>query len=227
MLRGFVDRGAAPLFRRRRMDEPSAGQAPDAEAEIYSRQREKSEAMRLRVCEAAVSQLAREGFHGASIQKVARRAGVSQGALQHHYPTKEALVIALADHLLGRSVRWFARARLELSVTPDAFAEIVRRSWREQFKSEDFAALLEILVASRTDETLRRRITPALDRWRGAIDAELAELLPATTRTAAELDAILSISRAMMTGLLIHDDLIKDDVHVDFVLDQWIKLARR
>jgi AcrR family transcriptional regulator len=209
------------------MDEPFAGQAPDADAEIYSRQREKSEAMRLRVCEAAVGQLAREGFHGTSIVKVARRAGVSQGALQHHYPTKDALIVALADYLLVRSVRWFARARLELAVSPDAFAEIVRRSWREQFKSDDFAAMLEILVASRTDENLRRRIKPALDRWRSAIDAELAELLPATTRSAAELDAILSISRAMMTGLLIHDDLVKDDAHIDFVIDQWIRLAQR
>ncbi len=209
------------------MDEPFAGQAPEADAEVYSRQREKSEAMRARVCEAAVGQLSREGFHGASIIKVARRAGVSQGALQHHYPSKDALITALADYLLTRSVRWFSRARLELSVSPDAFAEIVRRSWREQFKSEDFAALLEILVASRTDENLRRRITPALARWREAIDAELAELLPATTRSAAELDAILSISRAMMTGLLVHDDLVRDDAHIDFLIDHWIGLARR
>lgn len=209
------------------MDEVFPGQAPAADADVYSRQREKSEAMRLRVCEAAVAQLAREGFHGASIVKVARRAGVSQGALQHHYPSKAALVAALADHLLMRSVRWFSRARLELSLTPDAFAEIVRRSWREQFKSEDFSALLEILVASRTDDDLRRRITPALHRWREAIDAELTQLLPATNRSAAELDAILSISRAMMTGLLVHDDLIKDDAHIEFVIDQWISLARR
>ena len=203
------------------------GQAPDAANDVYSRQREKSEAMRLRVCEAAVEQLALTGFHGTSIVKVARRGGVSQGALQHHFPSKDDLIVALTDYLLVRAVRWIARARDELAVSPDAFAEIVRRSWREQFKSAEFAALLEILVASRTDETLRARITPALHRWREAVDAELAELLPATTRSAAELDAILSISRAMMTGLLVHDDLIKDDVHIDFVIDHWIKIARR
>lgn len=203
------------------------GQAPDAAIDVYSRQREKSEAMRLRVCEAAVEQLALTGFHGTSIVKVARRGGVSQGALQHHFPSKDDLIVALTDYLLARAVRWIARARAELVVSPDAFAEIVRRSWREQFKSAEFAALLEILVASRTDEALRARITPALHRWREAVDAELAELLPATTRSAAELDAILSISRAMMTGLLVHDDLIKDDSHIDFVIDHWIKMARR
>lgn len=215
-----------------RMAHDFDGQAADAAApggaiDIYSRQREKSEAMRQRVCEAAVEQLAREGFHGTSIVKVARRGGVSQGALQHHYPAKDDLIVALTDYLLVRSVRWIARARAELAVSPDAFAEIVRRSWREQFKSADFAALLEILMASRTDAGLRARITPALHRWREAVDAELAELLPATTRSAVELDAMLSISRAMMTGLLIHDDLIKDDAHIDLVIDHWIRIARR
>lgn len=210
-----------------RMAHLEGGQAPDAAVDVYSRQREKSEAMRLRVCEAAVSQLAREGFHGASIVKVARRGGLTQGALQHHFPTKDALIVALTDYLLARSVRWIARARAELTIAPDAFAEIVRRSWREQFKSEDFAALLEILVASRTDESMRARITPALHRWRGAVDAELAALLPVTARSAVELDAILSISRAMMTGLLIHDDLIKDDAHIEMVIDHWIRLVRR
>jgi AcrR family transcriptional regulator len=203
------------------------GQAADAAIDVYSRQREKSEAMRLRVCEAAVEQLAQSGFHGASIVKVARRGGLSQGALQHHYPTKDDLIVALIDYLLLRSVKWIARASAELAVSPDAFAEIVRRSWREQFKSDDFAALLEILMASRTDAALRLRITPALHRWRDAVDAELAELLPSTTRSAAELDAMLSISRAMMTGLLIHDDLIKDDAHIDLVIDHWIRLAQR
>ena len=200
---------------------------PGAAIDVYSRQREKSEAMRLRVCEAAVAQLAREGFHGTSIVKVARRGGLTQGALQHHYPTKDALIVALADYLLVRSVKWISLARQQLAVAPDAFAEVVRRSWREQFKSDDFAALLEILVASRTDENLRRRITPALHRWRDAVDAELAALLPVTTRSAAELDAMLSISRAMMTGLLIHDDLIKDDAHIDLVIDHWVRLAQR
>ena len=209
------------------MSGPHAGQAPGAEAEVYSRRREKSEAMRRRVCEAAATHLAEFGYYRTSIGKIAERAGVSQGALQHHFPTKDDLIEAVAFFVLKRSVKWFSEARFDLIRGPDSFAEVVRRSWREQFLSDEYAALLEILTASRTDETLRRRITPALSHWREAIDAELTELLPATTRTAQDLDAIHSISRAMMTGLLVHDHLLKDDAHIDFVIDQWIALARR
>ncbi len=204
-----------------------AGQAPDADTEVYSRRREKSEAMRRRVCEAATAHLAEFGYHRTSIGKIAERARVSQGALQHHYPTKDDLIAAVVEYILTRSVKWFSLAKIELARGPDAFAEVVRRSWREQFCSDDYAAILEILTAGRTDAALLERITPALAKWRMRIDAEIAELLPSTRRTAKELDAILSISRAMMSGLLVHDQLLKNDAHIDFVIDQWIELARR
>lgn len=204
-----------------------AGQAPDAQSEVYSRRREKSEAMRRRVCEAAATHLAEFGYYRTSIGKIAERAGVSQGALQHHFPSKDDLIEAVAHFVLRRSVKWFSQARFDLVRDPNAFAEVVRRSWREQFLSDEYAALLEILTASRTDEALCQRITPALAHWREAINAELTELLPATSRTVQDLDAIHSISRAMMTGLLVHDQLLKDDAHIDFVIDQWITLATR
>ncbi len=212
------------------MSGPYDGQAPLADggdAEIYSRRREKSEAMRRRVCEAASEHLSEFGYHRTSIGKIAERAGVSQGALQHHFRTKDDLVAAVVEDVLSRSVKWFSLARVELARGPDAFAEVVRRSWREQFCSKDYAALLEILTASRTDAALLDRITPALRSWRESIDRELTELLPSTQRTARELDAILSISRAMMTGLLVQDHLLRDEAHIDFVLEQWIDLASR
>ncbi|MCB2112950.1 MAG: TetR/AcrR family transcriptional regulator [Parvularculaceae bacterium] len=182
--------------------------------------------MRCRVCEAAAACLADAGYHGTSIGKIAARAGVSQGALQHHYPSKEDLVAGVFEFVLTRSVEWFARARIKLAQNPDAFGEVVRRSWREQFCSDEYAAILEILTASRTDDTLRERTTPALARWRELIDAELAELLPSTSQTAEGLRAILTISRAMMTGLLVHDRLLGNDEHIDLVIDKWIELAR-
>jgi AcrR family transcriptional regulator len=204
-----------------------AGQAADAQALVYSRRREKSAAMRHRVCEATTAHLAEFGYHRTSTARIAERAGISQGALQHHYRCKDDLIVSVIEFVLARSVKWFSLARAELVRDPDAFAEIVRRSWREQFCSIDYAATLEILTACRTDEALRARITPTLENWRSLIDAELAELLPSSSRTAQELDALLSISRAMMTGLLVHDALMKDEAHIDFVIDQWIRLAQR
>ncbi|HOP19808.1 MAG TPA: trimethylamine methyltransferase family protein, partial [Amphiplicatus sp.] len=152
------------------MTKPRNGQAPSA---AVSRQREKSDAMRGRICDAATVRLSRAGYHRMTIQDVVKKAAISTGALQHHFPTKEALVIAVAERLLSRSVRWFHRAKAELG--SGAFPEMIRRSWREQFRTDDYGALLEILVAARTDKSLRTSVAPALERWRDAgadIDGE-------------------------------------------------------
>jgi len=43
---------------------------------------------------AAVALVADDGLDGVSVRKVATRAGVSAGLVQHHYPTKQALLMA-------------------------------------------------------------------------------------------------------------------------------------
>lgn len=183
--------------------------------------------MRRRICEGAVSCLSARGYHGASIKQVVDAAGVSLGALQHHFPTKDDLVEATADYLLSRSVKWFQRAKLNIDKDRDAFGDMIRRSWREQFTTEEYGALLEILVAARTNESLRKRIAPTLKNWRRDIEIELRDLLPANDGDADELEAMLTIGRCMMTGLLVHDGLLGDEKRMRNVVDAWIGLATK
>lgn len=180
--------------------------------------------MRTRICEGATACIAAEGYHRTSISQVVRRCGVSPGALQHHFPTKLDLVVATAEHLLGKSVRWFARTKASVGADRAAFAEAVRRSWREQFRSDDYAALLEIMVAARTDPKLRGRIVPALEAWRASIEAELGAIHP-HYHGRAPIEAVVTISRALMTGLLVHDGLLEDEARMDEILGSWIDLA--
>ena len=203
------------------MTKPRNGQAPSA---AVSRQREKSDAMRGRICDAATVRLSRAGYHRMTIQDVVKKAAISTGALQHHFPTKEALVVAVAERLLSRSVRWFHRAKAELG--SGAFPEMIRQSWREQFRTDDYGALLEILVAARTDKSLRTSVAPALERWRDEIESELKEMLP-DEKDAAYLETVLTISRCMMTGLLVHDGLLQDERRMDTVIDEWIGIVSR
>lgn len=51
------------------------------------------------ILESTVDVIAEVGLEGMSIRVVAARAGVSIGAVQHHFPTKQALVVAAHDHV--------------------------------------------------------------------------------------------------------------------------------
>src|SRR3954463_8607245 len=62
-------------------------------------QEERTRAMRARLLEATVELLVERGFSGTSTTLVSERAGVSRGAQLHHFPTKNALVVAAVEHL--------------------------------------------------------------------------------------------------------------------------------
>lgn len=70
-----------------------------------------------RMLAAVVGLLVDEGFEGVSVRKVAARAGTSIGAVQHHFPTKDAMLVAAMDQMS----REF-QTRLEARIPPDASA---------------------------------------------------------------------------------------------------------
>ena len=52
-------------------------------------------ATRERVIAAAVDSILERGFYRASSNEIARRAGVTWGVIQHHFGTREALMLAV------------------------------------------------------------------------------------------------------------------------------------
>jgi AcrR family transcriptional regulator len=62
-------------------------------------QQDRSRLTRQRLLEAAVDCLAERGFAGSTVAVVAERAGVSRGAAQHHFPTREELFHAAVRYV--------------------------------------------------------------------------------------------------------------------------------
>ena len=53
---------------------------------------------RARILAIAFEMMAEKGYRGTSIAQVAARAGISQSGLLHHFPSKQALLIAVIDY---------------------------------------------------------------------------------------------------------------------------------
>src|SRR5512138_3868399 len=66
------------------------------------RQQDRSRVTQRRLLDATVECLVEVGWAGTTTTLVAERAGVSRGAQLHHYPTKDALVLAAVAHLVQR-----------------------------------------------------------------------------------------------------------------------------
>ena len=52
---------------------------------------------REKILQAALEVFARKGYHRAIVDDIVRASGTSKGAMYHHFPTKEALFLALVD----------------------------------------------------------------------------------------------------------------------------------
>lgn len=114
----------------------------------------RSHATRRRLLDAAVEVLVEEGYGSISTSTVARRAGVSRGAHQHHFANRETLVI--------EAVRHMSEARLD--DLRERIADLPRGVRRvaggidsifDLYSGTFFAAILELSLAARHEEGLR------------------------------------------------------------------------
>jgi AcrR family transcriptional regulator len=113
----------------------------------------RSVATRLALLDAAVESLYAKGYGALTTNDIARRAGVSRGALLHHFPTKAELVAAAVEHVLRRRLIEFDQALDGLDPGVDVLDTAIDVVW-SMFDGLAFVAWAELWVAARTDSTL-------------------------------------------------------------------------
>jgi AcrR family transcriptional regulator len=189
-------------------------------------QAERSARTRERLLDAALACLAERGWSGTTTVMVAERAGVSRGAQLHHFPTRQALVAAAVHHLAERRLEEFGRAVAELPDDRDLVSAGIELIW--QFFSDPTAdALLELLVAARTDQELRESLAPVAAR----IDQRFAEatraLLPEPLASDSRLTTLRNVTFLLLQGLSVSQIVRNDPASPDEVLAFLRDLARR
>ncbi len=128
---------------------------------------------RRRILEAAFEEIYRHGFQAASIDAILEGAGVTKGALYHHFADKAALGYAVVDELIRQPVldAYAGRLEAEPGDSLTALQAVLRR------RAEDFRAIgvthgcpLNNLAQemSPLDEGFRRRVASALEAWTDA-----------------------------------------------------------
>jgi TetR/AcrR family transcriptional regulator, transcriptional repressor for nem operon len=118
---------------------------------------------------AAFEEIYRHGFQAASLDRILAGAGVTKGALYHHFPDKAALGYAVVEEVVKGPVLDVYLRTLEDSADPlTALQDVLRR------RADDFAAggvelgcPLNNLAQemSPLDEAFRRQVAGVLDAW--------------------------------------------------------------
>lgn len=149
--------------------------------------------------DASVMCLAERGYAATSTAAVCAEAGVSQGALFRHFPTRQALLVATAEHVATRNVAAFRETVGSDVDTVDDVAAVLTHL-RTVVLSPANQTWRELLVAARADAELRTALLPARESLQAQMLAAAADLwgdrLPA-----GDLAPVLSIVVNMLDGL--------------------------
>ena len=185
---------------------PLRDPASPAGAGGHVRPVDKAEAMKRRLCAAVVTCIDRNGYADTSINAVQAEAGVSRGALTHHFPTKQALMAETALRLLANATTMTDRA------VPTATS--LMQSWTRIANTPEGRAFVEILIACRTDLSLHAELADDLAAW----DEERAAAANGAyrgSRPEADDAALLwSICRAFVRGMIVHERFMSDPAYL-------------
>ncbi|MGQ4597058.1 TetR family transcriptional regulator [Nocardia sp. R6R-6] len=191
-------------------------------ARPHEPKQDRSRATRQRLLEATIDCLAEMGWAAATVAVVAERAGVSRGAAQHHFPTREDLITAALEYMFDtRSghARHDAATFAELGDGP-ARTQAVVAGLVESYTSPLFKAALQVWTHAAADAALRERIVPMEARFGRATHRRAVEALGVDDSDPVAhhlVQATLDLAR----GLGLADVLTDDSVRREQIVRQW------
>ncbi|MEU2924839.1 TetR/AcrR family transcriptional regulator [Streptomyces sp. NPDC007251] len=152
--------------------------------------RVRSEERRAEIVGAALEVIAERGYRGASLAAVAERVGLTQQGLLHHFPTKEALLVAV----LQERDRWDAVPDSQWRV--DLLASLVEYNAMRPAIVQTFSALLgeSVTEGHPARSYFTERYTRVRQSMAAVLRAEYGDRLPnglTPERTAPLLIAVM------------------------------------
>ena len=165
-------------------------------------QAERTAATRRALLDATMHALVEVGFKGTTTTEVARRAGVSVGALQGHFPAKSELLAAAVTYSLDRRVEEFGVLMAGLDPSADKLDEAIDLLW-SMFCGSAFTAAHELWVAARTDPDLAPAVIDTDKEFAESCARVYAQLFSASDFADTSLNPVIGLQMvfALMNGL--------------------------
>jgi AcrR family transcriptional regulator len=188
-------------------------------------QAERREGTRTALLEATIAALVELGYTRATTTEVVRRAGLSQGALFKHFPTKGDLVAAATARLFDDLIEDFERAFQAAAARDDVAAVAIRRLW-QVFCAPELLAVYRLYVEAPFDEELMAALVPVVKRHEQRV-AERAFALFPEIGARPEVFAIFTSMLFAMQGMALARPVNPNPSKERVVLAQFETIARQ
>ena len=159
-------------------------------------QAERTAETRARIMAAVIESIAEVGFQRTTANEIARRAGVTWGAVQHQFGGKDGILAAVLEDSFNQFAARLAVLPSEESSLETRVSRFVDSAW-EHFSSPHYRSTFEILLSYATTEDAtesawQSEMFQAWDRIWSELFAD--STLPRRRKTALQLYTIASLS---------------------------------
>ncbi len=153
-----------------------------------------------RLIDATVRCIVKHGYANTTTPRVAEEAGLSRGAMMHHFENGAALIKATIIELHEKRLRAFRRA----AEKPDEHdVDTLVETYWAQVQKPAFIAFHELAVAARTDRELGAILFPLQEEFRERFNAQAEALFPEWRDAPAEFDMAMNLSQTILEGMAI------------------------
>jgi AcrR family transcriptional regulator len=183
-------------------------------------------ATRQRILRAAVDSFQALGYAATTTLEVQRRAGVSRGALLHHFPTRPQLVAAAIAELVRLNEAAMRESLTRTSAAPDPI-DRARGALRSIVSRPAFGIEMELWTAARSDAELRTHLRraerSAMKDWRAGLDEMFGPDLVAHPA----YPSVIAVTTPLIRGLAVTRSLTASTTGLERSLDAWAAFARQ
>ena len=180
-------------------------------------QAERLASTRRALVEAAIVEITEVGYANATGSLICQRAGLTRGALNHHFSDRVDLMVAVCEHAYAGYA-----AAMRAGVTTDMplaerFDAVLRTAWAQMHDAQN-RALFELLIAARHDPALSERLRPFVRRMDHHSLAEWLQLfsdLPVSRRL---LEGVRDQYTSLLSGMSLMTQFDWDDRYLNYQL---------
>jgi AcrR family transcriptional regulator len=184
-------------------------------------QQDRSRATRQRLLEAAVECLAERGFAGSTVSVVAERAGVSRGAAQHHFPTREELFLAAVRYVSEIRMGEIRRRAATLPAGGRR-TEALMQLLADVYTGPLFRAALHLWVAAAAEPQMRDAIV-SLEAQLGR-EAHRSVVTLLEVRETPGVRETIQATLDLLRGLGLANLLTDDSARRAGIVRQWARM---
>lgn len=189
-------------------------------------QKERSADTSARLMSATIDLLHERGLSRTSTPEIARRAGVSRGALTHHFAGRDAIITASVADLLSQTTQRLHRFAEDFMERGGSSDEIVDYIWR-MMSDRLFYVTMEYLPEARHNPGFKAELIPTVREFHAGLDAIWTALASRTGVEADHVRTVMNTTMCLVRGMIAQTVLRDDPPYFEQMLGFWKQQVRQ